>query len=238
MRGAQGLPRLERAAINAWLIRLFDQLDEQNLAWIAPLQRACEQTLGEVLVDLTPSYTSLLVEFDPRRAAPEQVHQQLSQLLSQLQPDDAEQVQREHQLPVWYDPSVGPDLLALEERLGQSWTDIVALHAGHPYRVFALGFAPGFAFMGSVPLALRQPRLRTPRKRVAAGSVAIAEQQTAIYPRETPGGWHLLGRTPSCLFDLHRQPPSLFQVGDRVVIEPIDRATFLRLGGNISAQEV
>lgn len=238
MSGAMRLPRLERAAINAWLIRLFDQLDEQNLAWIAPLQRACEQTLGEALVDLTPSYTSLLVEFDPHQASPQQVHQQLSQLLSQLEPDAAEQVQREHHLPVWYDPSVGPDLLMLEERLGQSWSDIAALHARHPYRVFALGFAPGFAFMGSVPLALRQPRLRTPRQRVAAGSVAIAEQQTAIYPRETPGGWHLLGRTPSCLFDLHRQPPSLFQVGDKVVIEPIDRATFLRLGGNISAQEV
>ncbi|MCY1446834.1 putative protein YbgJ [compost metagenome] len=110
--------------------------------------------------------------------------------------------------------------------------DIVRRHSEREYQVFALGFAPGFAFMGLVEEALAAPRLATPRKRVAAGSVGIAERQTAAYPAVSPGGWNLIGRTPSKLFDRARDGYSLLQPGDRVRFVAVDRATFINLGGD------
>jgi len=91
--------------------------------------------------------------------------------------------------------SVGPELTLLAERTGWSVSEVIRRHSEHHYQVFALGFAPGFAFMGLVEEALAAPRLATPRKRVAAGSVGIAERQPAAYPAQSPGGWHLIGRT-------------------------------------------
>ena len=226
------LPRIERVALGAWMLRLFDQIHETNLAWLQPLEKACRQHLGVHLLDLVPSYTTLLVEFDPLRTDPQWMAQQLKNLLSQVEAETDTPSGQLHELPVWYDPRVGPDLLPLSQTLGLDWPALAEQHAQTRYRVFALGFAPGFAFMGSLPPHLRFPRLATPRPLVPVGSVAIAEEQTAIYPSATPGGWHLLGRTPLPLFDLQADPPSRFRVGDHVVFIPIQREEFIRLGGD------
>ena len=135
-------------------------------------------------------------------------------------------------LPVWYDLSVGPELTLLSQRSGLSVHDVIRRHSAHEYQVFALGFAPGFAFMGLVDEILATPRLSTPRKRVAAGSVGIAERQTAAYPVVSPGGWNLIGRTPAKLFDRERDGYSLMQPGDTVRFEPVDHAEFISLGGD------
>jgi len=140
-------------------------------------------------------------------------------------------------LPVWYDLSVGPELTLLAQRTGWSQREVIRRHSERPYQVFALGFAPGFAFMGLVDEVLAAPRLNTPRKRVAAGSVGIAERQTAAYPAQSPGGWNLIGRTPVRLFDREREGYSLLQPGDRVQFEPISHSEFIRLGGDDTPQE-
>ena len=127
-----------------------------------------------------------------------------------------------HVLPVWYDLSVGPELSLLATRAGCSVSDVIRRHSEHEYQVFALGFAPGFAFMGLVEEALAAPRLNTPRKRVASGSVGIAERQTAAYPAQSPGGWNLIG---------------LMKPGDTVRFAPITHAEFIRLGGDDTPQE-
>jgi KipI family sensor histidine kinase inhibitor len=119
-----------------------------------------------------------------------------------------------------------------------SVSDVITRHSQREYQVFALGFAPGFAFMGLVEEVLATPRLKTPRKRVAAGSVGIAERQTAAYPVVSPGGWNLIGRTPSKLFDRQREGYSLMQPGDSVCFAPIEHAEFLRLGGDDTPLEV
>jgi KipI family sensor histidine kinase inhibitor len=140
-------------------------------------------------------------------------------------------------LPVWYDLSVGPELTLLSRRSGLPVDEVIRRHSQREYQVFALGFAPGFAFMGLVEEVLAAPRIKTPRKRVAAGSVGIAERQTAAYPLASPGGWNILGRTPATLFDRDIDGYSLMQPGDTVRFEPVDHAEFIRLGGDDTALE-
>jgi len=169
--------------------------------------------------------------------SPSEARQRIEVALTDLTPGTT-QAGREHVLPVWYDLSVGPELVLLSRRSGLSVAEVIERHSQREYQVFALGFAPGFAFMGLVEEALAAPRLNTPRKRVAAGSVGIAERQTAAYPVVSPGGWNLIGRTPSRLFDRERDGYSLMQPGDRVRFAPVERAEFLRLGGDDTPLEV
>ncbi|MGO4999888.1 5-oxoprolinase subunit PxpB [Oceanisphaera sp. W20_SRM_FM3] len=226
------LPRLENAGMDAWLVRLFNAIDEANMGWITALVSACEQAFGERLIDLVPSYTTVLVQFDPMQLDHAQARILLQQVLAELQPSATSDHKPVIELPVWYDVSVGPELARLSQHTGLTLPALIELHSSPVYRVFALGFAPGFAFMGTLPALLELPRLTQPRAKVPAGSVAIAGRQTAAYPAPSPGGWNLLGRTPAQFFDLQRPSLSLLQVGDRVRFMPITQAQFQRLGGD------
>lgn len=225
-------PRLENAGMDAWLVRLFDDIDERNMGWITALVRACEQTFGNRLIDVVPSYTTVLVQFDPLQLEHAKAHRLLQSVLAELEPGGTDQTTPVTELPVWYHSSVGPDMTRLEQHTGLDAATLIALHSQPVYRVFALGFAPGFAFMGSLPAQLEFPRLERPRPLVPAGSVAIAGRQTAAYPTVSPGGWNLLGRTSARLFDAQRTGLSLLQVGDRVRFVPITKSEFERLGGD------
>ncbi|TFY91090.1 allophanate hydrolase subunit 1 [Pseudomonas kairouanensis] len=224
-------PRIEVVAIDCLMVRLFDVIAEANMPWmLAATQRLCEG-FGAALVDLVPSYTTLMVQYDLSVFNPAQARELIDQALTDLQPQ-AQGSGQCHVLPVWYDLSVGPELSLLSQRSGLSIDDVIRRHSAHEYQVFALGFAPGFAFMGLVDEILATPRLNTPRKRVAAGSVGIAERQTAAYPVVSPGGWNLIGRTPAKLFDRERDGYSLMQPGDSVRFEPVEHAQFIKLGGD------
>ena len=126
-------------------------------------------------------------------------------------------------IAVRYGGADGPDLDEVAALHGLRPSDVVDLHAGATYRVFFLGFAPGFAYLGPLPAELVTPRRATPRERVPAGSVAIAGEQTGVYPFETPGGWQLIGRTEERLWDLDpdRRSPALLQPGDSVRFRPL-----------------
>jgi KipI family sensor histidine kinase inhibitor len=182
-------------------------------------------------VDLVPSYTTLMVHYDLLALDPGQARALIDQALKELQPEPKGSGQC-HVLPVWYDLSVGPELALLAQRSGLAVEEVIRRHSQHEYQVFALGFAPGFAFMGLVDEQLATPRLNTPRKRVAAGSVGIAERQTAAYPVVSPGGWNLIGRTPAKLFDREREGYSLMQPGDTVRYEAVSHREFINLGGD------
>ena len=232
-----GCPRIENAGVGAWLVRLFDAIEDRNLPWIMALSRRCESAFGAALVDLVPSYTTLLVQYDPVCMQPEQARERLIALLADLEPEDMETNEPVKELPVWYDPSVGPELPSVASDKHMTVAELIDRHTAPVYRVFALGFAPGFGFMGSVDPKLETARLASPRKRVYPGSVAIAGTQTSAYPTMSPGGWNLIGRTPTVLFDRNRVPMSFLQVGDRVRMMPVSREEFIRLGGDPSPQE-
>ncbi|WET12219.1 MULTISPECIES: 5-oxoprolinase subunit B family protein [unclassified Pseudomonas] len=224
-------PRIEVVAIDCLMVRLFEVIAEANMPWMLAATQRLRQGFGAALVDLVPSYTTLMVHYDLTVLNPAQSRELIAQALTDLQPQ-AQGSGHCHVLPVWYDLSVGPELTLLSQRSGLAVDEVIRRHSGHEYQVFALGFAPGFAFMGLVDESLATPRLNTPRKRVAAGSVGIAERQTAAYPVVSPGGWNLIGRTPTQLFERDRDGYSLMQPGDTVRFEAVDHAEFIKLGGD------
>ncbi len=194
--------------------------------------RAVEANLGDDLVDLVPSYASLLVLYDPMTTDHLSVAHRIRQAVEALDVVDAAQG-RLVTLPVYYAPEAGEDLESLAARAGLGVEQVIELHAGTEYRVYAIGFAPGFAYLGEVDERIAAPRLTTPRQRVPRGAVAIADRQTAVYPAVSPGGWNLIGRCPVRMFDPGAKPPMPVTVGDRVRFEPVTRERYLELGGEL-----
>lgn len=156
-------------------------------------------------------YASVTVHFDPDHTSWEALGTAIKRLASKRPPMD--QPGRLHRIPVVYD---GPDLETVAQRLGMSKAHVVDLHIRPIYRVFLVGFVPGWAYLGPLPEELALPRRDEPRTQVPAGSVAIAGRQTGIYPLTVPGGWQLIGRTSVKLFLPDSDPPCLFRAGDRV----------------------
>lgn len=158
-----------------------------------------------------PAYASVVVRFDPLRFAPAEAEREVMRLAkaSGRVPHEG----REVEIPTHYD---GPDLVETAERSKLSVQELIALHSGREYRAFFLGFLPGFAYCGVLDPRIVAPRLLRPRERVPAGSVAVADGQTSVYPFDSPGGWRLIGRTDARMFDVTREPATLIRPGDRV----------------------
>ena len=136
---------------------------------------------------------------------------------------------RHHKIPVCYDPVFAPDIMLIAEQKGLTPADVIEIHVSKIYRVYMIGFLPGFAYMGSVDSSIATPRLEKPRQLVMAGSVGIAGNQTGIYPLDSPGGWNIIGRTPIKLFDINSRDPCYFNPGDTVQFMPITRHAFEEL---------
>lgn len=165
------------------------------------------------------AYASLLVPFDAGRLSMDQATAEVQGALGQVHTSDPVEGPL-IEIPVRYGGDDGPDLAEVAERTGLSVQRVIELHSGTTYRVFMLGFVPGFAYLGTLPSELAVTRRAEPRVRVPAGSVAIAARQTAIYPSETPGGWQLIGRTDMRLWDPLDEPPALLMPGSRVRFVP------------------
>ncbi len=234
-------PRLLDAGDAAFTVEFGDAIDPGLLAAVNTLDSAITsaQSAGKLpgLIETMPTFRSLTVFFDPLITG-------RAELIAALQPllEGAAQAApapgRGWRLPVCYEGEAGPDLAETARTLGLTVDELVALHSGTEVRVYMLGFLPGFPFMGDLPAALRLPRRTEPRVRVPAGSVAIAGGLTAIYPWESPGGWHLLGRCPVPLFDASRASPSLLAVGDSVCFTPVVMAEYRRIEAALKAGEI
>ncbi|MCD0505138.1 5-oxoprolinase subunit PxpB [Bordetella petrii] len=183
--------------------------------------------------DVVPSFVAVAVHYQPTgRDAPRyaQLAEQVEQVLSQGIEADAD-AGREVDIPVCYGGEHGPDLDRVARHAGLSPDEVIALHAGSDNLVFMLGFAPGAAYLGVHDERLNIPRRDSPRTTLPAGSVAVANRQTMLYPSQSPGGWHIIGATPLVLFDPARDPAALLQPGDRVRFVPIDPHEFQRRRG-------
>lgn len=228
--------KIEVAGENALIIYFAD---ETSPAVSAQIQTACvrlEQALGERLIDLIPSYASLLVIYDPFQCDDLYVRHVIHTMLSShqaTQQGTASEQSRVVELPVWYDTESGPDLEAMSKRTGLSIDEVIKIHQSSEYRVYAIGFAPGFAYLGQVDERIAAPRLDSPRLKVPRGAVAIADRQTAVYPDVSPGGWNLIGLCPTRMFNPQATPTMPVGVGDSVRFKAIGRDEFLALGGEI-----
>lgn len=203
----------------ALLVELGAELDVALNARAHALARYVETLRG--VVTTTPGYTTLLVEYDPALREYDALRQEIENALHTLDAPPP-RAARVIEIPTRYGGADGPDLdfVAWHSRLTAA--QVIQLHTRVVYHVFMLGFAPGFPYLGVVDEKIAAPRLETPRARVPAGSVGIAGRQTGIYPRESPGGWRLIGRTDTKLFDPTQEPPTLLRAGDCVRFSPIE----------------
>jgi len=181
--------------------------------------------------DIVPAYASCAVHFDPLRTNRAELDEAVEQALS-ASPPAVGSPSVHVDIPVCYGGLFGPDLPAVAEFGRCSEREAIELHAGRPYRVFMIGFLPGFAYLGPVDDRLAVPRRDSIRALVPAGSVGIAAQQTGVYPIDAPGGWHIIGRTPIALFDAEADPPARLSPGDTVRFVPIDPAEYAARSGS------
>jgi len=173
-------------------------------------------------VESIPALSSLTIFYDPLELPRQQLVLKLEELCQSRNLPPASI--RKWEIPVAYGGEAGPDLSDAASRIRLTEDDVINLHSGQFYHVYMLGFLPGFAYLGDLPKQLRLPRRSTPRAQVPQGSVAIASDMTAVYPLESPGGWHLIGCTPVALWDMGRQETPLFQPGDQVRFKPVTHA--------------
>ncbi|CAB1246177.1 allophanate hydrolase subunit 1 [Vibrio cholerae] len=227
---------IEPIAEGSILVRFQHPADATLAMHIGQCAHDIMQSLAYGLMNVTPSYTTLLIDYLPYRLTQKELVAQLTLLLNQ--PRQANHANANLiELPVYYHLDVGLDLIRYQEQ-GLALAEVIQLHTSVTYTVAAIGFAPGFAFMTQVAEPLRRPRRTTPRLMLPKGSVGIAEQQTAIYPNASPGGWNIIGNCPQTLFDPKQEPMSPWQIGTQVRFRSIGRDEFIQLGGVIEPYSI
>ncbi len=217
------------ASDSSLLVIFGDTISPEMQECVLGLFRALQVTQDAHLRNLHPGYASLLIDFDPLATTHEELAKIVESLAGKRHHCDGRRLRPSARSLSAMTPSLLPTFPMSPRTPGLSIDEVIRLYTGATYRVCFLGFTAGFAYLDGLPEALQTPRLATPRRMVAAGSVGIAGAQTGIYPTETPGGWRLIGRTPLRMFDPRRQPGTRLQAGEWVRFTSIDRETFERL---------
>lgn len=212
----------------ALLVELGDTIDETLNERVVSLAVSLKEAPPADGLELVPTYRSLLVRYDPALTGSNLLREEISRRLDTA--DTASRLAgRLWRIPVYYGGPGALDLEDLAEMKDMSVQTLVDLHAGADYRVYMIGFAPGFAYLGGLPQALHAPRRTVPRQLVEAGSIGIGGHQASINSVAGPSGWRFIGQTPVRLFDLGRDQPVLLAAGDRIRFEPIAAREFKRL---------
>lgn len=222
-------PRFEPASDQSLLIYFGEKITIAAHEQVCKLLHTLEEEPIAGVRNLHPGYCSLLVKFDPLKWRHDTLEKELRKYLARLDRIRLPEP-RQLEIPVCYGGEFGPDLEEVAALHKTTPEEVIQLHSSASYLVYFLGFVPGFAYLGELSSELVTPRLVIPRKKVPAGSVGIAGNQTGVYPFETPGGWRLLGRTPLTMFRMDREGLSSLCIGDRVRFVPISRERFAELG--------
>ncbi|MEO8678728.1 MAG: 5-oxoprolinase subunit PxpB [Vicinamibacterales bacterium] len=208
--------RIRSCGDSMLLVECGDTIDPVVNERAIVLARRLRARGGRGIRDIVPGYCTVGIHFDPLQVDLVALERAIDEASRDLPSIEALPDRPVTEIEVAYGGAGGPDLDAVADACGCSPADVIAKHTGRIYRVYMLGFVPGFAYMGRVDPSIVMPRHRVPRERVPAGSVGIAGEQTGVYPIETPGGWQLIGRTPAKMFDPGRTPASLLAPGDLV----------------------
>ncbi len=217
----------------ALVVEFSDKIDRHISTLVLALAQRIDDARLDGIIETVPTFRSLMIHYDPLRLPHARLRKRLAEFLDGL--TVSQTGGRLWHIPACYDPTLGPDLIEVAERTDLSVADVIALHSGETYHVYMVGFLPGYPYMGDLPAKLALPRRVNPRIKVPMGSLAIAMTMASIYPLESPGGWHLLGRTPVWLWDLRRQSPALFRPGDKVKFDPISLAEYEELRARAEA---
>ncbi len=221
-------PRIVPLSESALTVEFGETIAPHTNDLVLAFAAAVEQADIPGFREVVPTYRSATIYFNPLLADSSTMTERLRALMTNARTAPP-RLPVTHTIPVWYGGEAGPDLSVVAARAGLTPEQVGPLHASVVYRVYMLGFSPGFPYLGAVPDRIATPRLPTPRNHVAAGSVGIAGAQTGIYPHASPGGWRIIGRTPVVLFSLTRSAPFLLAPGDRVQFVPIEETEFHHL---------
>lgn len=224
---APAVPRIETLGDAALVLHFGAGIDPLVNARVLAFADALRAAGWPGIVDLIPAYATLTVCYDPGAWDSEALAARLPGL--PVDPSPASAPRTPLEIPVCYEGEFAPDMDAVCAHTGLDAVELVRRHHAAQYRVYFIGFVPGFPYLGGLDPALAVPRRSTPRLEVPAGSVAIGGGQTGIYPLATPGGWHVIGRTPLRLFDAGRARPCLLQAGDCLRFVPVTRTAYLDL---------
>ena len=214
---------------SALLINFEQKIDAVIHQKVIALQQAIERAKIQGILYYIPAYCSLTIGYDPRQLNYNQLRNKISQLppiSNKILPSNNRKI---FNIPVCYDAAYALDMEEVMQQTGLSKSEIIHLHTSITFRVYMLGFLPGFVYMGKLPPALFCQRKTTPRLKVPPQAIGIAGFQTGIYPATAPGGWQIIGQTPIKTVDETKEQPFLFQAGDRVRFHEISETVFLAM---------
>jgi KipI family sensor histidine kinase inhibitor len=220
-------PRFLPCGDAALTVELGESADRATNIRVVRLFRALTACPPEGVVETVPAFRSLLVQFDPLRTSPADLQRTIEALFAAS--DDTTLPSRQWQIPVCYYPELAVDMTTVAAATGLTPSEIVEIHASTIYYVYMVGFLPGFGYLGDLPTPLHMPRRADPRINVPCGGVAIATRFTAIYPLESPGGWHVIGQTPAPMIDIVRGNVARLAPGDTVQFQPVSLDAFTML---------
>ena len=220
------------ASVDSVIIYFGNSISKENVKLVQQNYISLKKLNNKGLIDITPSYTSILIHYDLQYFSYKKIIEFLDEFIT-LKTDITQEEGRLVEVPIYYDEEVGFDLQRISGLTKLSIKDIIELHSSTKYSVYTIGFLPGFAYLGEVDEKIAAPRLESPRSKIPKGSLGIADNQSAIYPVESPGGWNIIGRTYLDMFDKNIEGFSYLGVGDIVKFKPITKDEFIKNGGVI-----
>ncbi len=235
--GTHPEPRILICGEDALVVEFGNGIDPVTNDRVYALAAAVEAAGNISVAELIPTYRSLMVHYDLELSSVEEMTGFLNDLITSSEPSTDDQnnsPRRIYELPVAYGGAHGEDLDDVAGHAGMMADEVISIHSGTDYRVYMLGFAPGFPYLGGMDERIATPRLASPRVRVPAGSVGIAETQTGVYPIASPGGWRLIGNTPVSLFDPSADPPVPFLPGSFIRFVPVSSEDAKRVAAQVS----
>ena len=223
---------IKLASVDSVIIYFSDTISKKTSTEVKSAYKLLKSLDDKSLIEIVPSYTSILITYDIFKYSFEDIKVFLNRLLENLKIEE-ESASKIINVDVYYAEEVGLDLQRVATKANISIDEVIKIHSSKVYDVFAIGFLPGFAYMASVDKSIVTPRLESPRKKIPKGSVAIADTQTAIYPQNSPGGWNILGKTTFELFDKSLESLSPLTIESRIKFNPISKEEFLKQGGSL-----
>ncbi len=222
---------ISQVAENSLLVKYHQPFSTHLSVYIARCSEAVARHFANKVLNTIPSYDALLITFQPYITG--DFTGELAEVLAKISYTEDIASGEVISIPTYYSHEVAEFMDEILEDTGYSLNELIQEHTAKPFFVYMIGFCPGFGYMGELPKQMQLPRRKVPQLKIPAGSVAIADFQTAIYPIEMPGGWHIIGRTPLKVFDAKRKKPSLFKQGDLVQFRSISREEYRELEGEI-----
>ncbi len=227
-KGVFGKPIFRTAGDRSFLVEFGSNINPDVNIKVRAMARGLKEDLPQGVMEIVPTYRSLLLVYDPLITRPEKLAADIERIGNTLSQIEAEPI-KIVRIPVCYGNEFGPDIGNVGKSSGLSTKEIIQLHCEPEYLIYMVGFTPGFPFLGGLNEKLVTPRLKTPRMAVPEGSVGIANNQTGMYPITSPGGWQIIGRTPLKLFAPQRKNPFLYKAGDKINFFPISSREYKRL---------